>query len=269
MTSIGTAIILGAVQGLTEFLPISSSGHLLLARELLGANTEHGLAFDAVLQLGTLVAVFIYFRNDVAQLAQDAWQLARRKDIPEERRQWLAAILLGSIPAGLAGIFLEDTMATVFRTPLLVAAALTAGSLLFLFAEFLAVRQKRHPLTLATGLGVGVFQCLALVPGVSRSGATISGGLILGLDRATAARFSFLLSIPIIGASGLYKLVDLLRTPAPDVSVAALAVGFAVAAGVGYAAIRALLAILQTHGLRPFIVYRLALAAIVFAAIAI
>lgn len=257
-------LALGIVQGLTEFLPVSSSGHLILARELLGANTGGGLAFDAILQLGTILAVLVYFRATILRLSADAVRLAtgRGRDVKREDRNLIFGIILGTIPALVLGLLLENVMETTFRNPLLVAAMFVAGSLLFFIAERLAKQRDAHA-TVRQSWWVGCFQTLALVPGVSRSGATISGGLLLGLTRETAAQFSFLLSIPIITGSGLKKLVDVLQSGSLDASWTTLAVGFFSAFFVGYLCIRFLLRYLAKHTLALFAWYRIALAAVV------
>ncbi|MCI0479048.1 undecaprenyl-diphosphate phosphatase, partial [Candidatus Uhrbacteria bacterium] len=213
------AVLLGAVQGATEFLPVSSSGHLILLRDVLGINTASGLAFDAVLQLGTVLAVLVFFRRDIARLLIAATRLmtGRGTAVPSTDRTLILALIVGTIPAVILGLLLEETMETAFRDALLVAAALVAGGLLMAGAERLAKRRD-GALTVARGWWIGMFQALALVPGVSRSGATISGGLFLGLTREAAAKFAFLLSIPVIGGSGAKKLLDLATETPSDIS---------------------------------------------------
>lgn len=257
-----SAIILGAVQGLTEFLPISSSGHLILAREILGLQTENGLAVDAVLQLATILAVGIYFYKDLINLARAAVFFVLKKPIEEKTKIMLFAIVIGTIPALFLGLMLEKTMETVFRSAMLVAIALISGSILFWFAESRATQDKT--MTIKKGFLIGIFQTLALIPGVSRSGATISGGLILGLTREQAARFSFLLSFPIILGSGLKKLLDLNQEHLINSLGFPLLLAFAVAFIVGIICIHFLLRYLKNHTLNIFIIYRLALATLVF-----
>lgn len=263
LTPLG-GLILGVVQGLTEFLPVSSSGHLILARELLGANTEGGLAFDAILQLATVLAVLLYFRADVLHLITQTLRLiaGRGHDVPREDRRLIIGLILGTIPGVFLGLLLEQVMETTFRDPRLVAVMLLAGSFLFLIAERFARQRTTHP-TIAQSWWIGWFQTLALVPGVSRSGATISGGLLLGLTRETAARFSFLLSIPIIMGSGAKKLVDVLHVGVADASWTTLLIGFGSAFIVGYGCIRFLLKYLKTHTLAAFAWYRVLLAVLV------
>jgi undecaprenyl-diphosphatase len=244
--------ILGLVQGLTEFLPVSSTGHLILAREVFGFSTDHGLAIDAVLQLATATAVAVYFFKDILNLL-------RLKD-----RQLLYALIAGTIPAVILGLLLESEMATVFRSATLVAYALIAGSLVMLAAEFFSKRiEQKKETGWVAGLVVGLFQSLALIPGMSRSGMTISGGLFMGLTREAAARFGFLLSVPIILGSGAKKLLELgfdgtLNAVGPD-----LLVGTAIAFASGLLAIHVLLLFVRTQPLYVFIVYRVVLAALI------
>lgn len=261
------SVLLGTVQGLTEFLPVSSSGHLILMRELLGINTTGGLAFDAILQLGTVLAALLYFRRDVWQLAKDALFIVtgKRKTVPTNRQYELLAIIIGTIPALILGLFLEHTMETLFRSALVVATTLIAGSFLFMVAEMYA-KQHHRDVSVKDGLWIGLFQCLALVPGISRSGSTISGGLFRGLTREAAARFSFLLSLPIITGSGLKKLVDVMQDKPADLQYLQLALGFAISFAVGLACIHWLLGYLKKHGLHLFAWYRIALGVIVIAA---
>lgn len=264
------SLVLGTVQGLTEFLPVSSSGHLILARELLGANTDSGLAFDAVLQLGSILAVFIYFRADVWRLVRTAWAWAggRGQDSKPEDRRLILGLIIGTIPALVLGLLLENKMETIFRSPLLVAMSLALGSGMFYLAEKFAARKAKAP-SLKQAWWIGCFQSLALVPGVSRSGSTISGGLFLGLTREAATRFGFLLSLPIITGTGLLKFVKIAKHGATDFTFLGLAVGFCAAFFVGYACIAWLVGYLKNHSLMLFVWYRLALAAVVLSSLAI
>lgn len=257
-------LILGTVQGLTEFLPVSSSGHLILMRSFLGINTSGGLAFDAILQLGTIIAVFVYFRKDIWHLMIQTFRLvfAKGRDVSASDRSLIGGLLLGTIPAILVGLLLEDTMNHAFRSPLLVATTLFAGSGLFLLAEHIGRQQRTKP-SVWDGIWIGLFQCLALIPGVSRSGATISGGLFRGLTRESAARFSFLLSIPIITGSGLKKLIDVIQLQPTDIPYLPLAIGCITAFGVGIACIHFLLGYVKRHSLSIFAWYRVALAFII------
>ena len=189
--------ILGAIQGATEFIPVSSSGHLIIVRDLLGLQIEHGLAFDAVLQLATTLAVLVYFWKDIIGYIRNFFILlgnfctkffagfvGSNKDIEEpniskKEKTLLYAVILGTIPAVLIGLFLEESLDTLFRNPSLVAGSLIVGGLVMWFAEKFATQAK--DLSSKSGFGIGFFQALALIPGFSRSGMTISGGLFFGL----------------------------------------------------------------------------------------
>jgi undecaprenyl-diphosphatase len=258
-----SSIILGVVQGLTEFLPISSSGHLILAREVLHLNTDLGLSFDAVLQLATSIAVLVYFRRDFLALLVSFFRLLGGRAVEQNQKILFLALVLGTIPAVIAGLFLERQMETVFRSATLVAAMLLLGSLLFYIAE--KVAKQNSPLSARKGIIIGLFQCLALIPGFSRSGVTISGGLLLGLTREEAAKFGFLLSFPIIFGSGFFKLVELIRGGSLGTIGAPLLLGSLVSFVVGIGVIHFLLRYLRTHTLSIFIYYRVALALLVLA----
>ena len=259
-----SAAILGLVQGLTEFLPVSSSGHLILAREVLGLNTEYGLGVDALLHFATALAVFIYFRNDFFALIQNFFKWIARKPLEAGERNLLYAIMIGTVPAVVLGLLLQDMIETTFRSPTLVAWTLIAGSFLFLFAEYYAKKiEEKKEITLKRGLAIGFFQSLALIPGMSRSGATICGGLLLGLSREQAARFAFLLSFPIILGAGSMKLLDLGSAGVLVEQGAMILVAFIAAFASGIAAIHYLLKFLRNHTLLVFVIYRVILAGIV------
>lgn len=254
------ALVLGIVQGITEFLPISSTGHLILAREIFGISADYGLAIDAVLQLATAFAVLIYFRRDIKELILGFfWRTEKRKIV--------FALALGTVPAILAGLLLEDYMETTFRSTELVAWTLIAGSFLFLAAEYTAKRYREKGsiknITPARGLIVGLFQCLALIPGMSRSGATISAGLFLGFTREEAARFGFLLALPIIFGSGLKKALELGGEGILSSIGVPLFVSTLAAFLIGLAAIHYLLRYLRHNTLFVFVMYRVLLAGVV------
>ncbi|MEK7531670.1 MAG: undecaprenyl-diphosphatase UppP [Patescibacteria group bacterium] len=251
-------LILGLVQGLTEFLPVSSTGHLILAREFFHIGETDGLAVDAVLQLGTVLAVLLYFRSDLWKIFQTFLQFLFRKEVDSKEKTLLFSIFFGTIPAVIFGLLLEKKMEVAFRDDFLVAIMLIFGSILFVIAE--AWGKQMSTLTIKKGIGIGFFQCLALLPGVSRSGATISGGLLLGLSREEAARFSFLLSFPIIAGSGLLKLKSLFSLGLLSSIGAPLFLGFITSFLVGLLTIGFLLRFLKTHSLIPFAIYRTALA---------
>lgn len=256
-------IILGAIQGLTEFLPVSSSGHLILAREVLRLQTNFGLAVDAVLQLATALAVLVYFRRDWCGLLMTARKLAalRGGEVAPASKTLLWSLVAGTIPAIVFGLLLEDYMETTFRSALLVAGTLALGAVLFIIVERLT--QRSEEVTVGKAVVIGLFQSLALIPGLSRSGMTIVGGLLMGLPREEAARFGFLLSFPIIAGSGGKKLLELIGNGYAQQFELPLLAAFAASFIVGMAVIHWLLRYLRTHTLLPFAWYRLGLAAVV------
>lgn len=267
--SLFEVVMLGLVEGIAEFLPISSTGHLILARELFGISSEYGLAFDAVLQLAAVLAVVVYFRQDLSLLARETLRALRGKgSMGEGSTVLLSALALGTVPAVFFGLLLERSMETVFRSAHLVAWVLIAGSVLFLFTEWFAKRYLRAlPLTTGKGVVIGFFQALALVPGLSRSGAAISGGMLLGLSREASARFAFLLSIPIILGSGVKKMLELWSVGIPAELWHALLLASLITFVSGMVSIHYLLRFLRTHTLIPFAIYRVVLAGAVFYAL--
>jgi undecaprenyl-diphosphatase len=258
------AIVLGLVQGLTEFLPISSSGHLRIVPAMLGWE-DPGAGFTAVIQLGTMAAVLIYFRADLWRIAI-AWlrelRVPIRQSSPDAKLGWF--IVLGTIPISIFGFAFSDQIESGARSLYLIGSALILFSFVMLLAE--RVGSQRRALTEMNGrdgLFVGMAQALALIPGISRSGATISAGLLRGFDRVAAARYSFLLSVPAVVLSGLFEL----RKIGEDGSASAGATAVATLAAFisGYLAIAWLLRYLSTHTLGIFIVYRIALGVLVLA----
>lgn len=257
------AIFLGIIQGLTEFLPVSSSGHLILVRSLFGVSREYALAFDAILHMATASAVVVYFFRDIRTLIQTALRKLARLPVNEKDMRLIWALVIGTIPAVVLGLMLETLMETMFRNPLLVAGVLVAGSLLFMYAEWHVLNHEReNKMTIRKGLLIGLFQSLALIPGMSRSGASIAGGMLLGLSRHEAARFAFLLAVPIMLGAGSKKLLELAMAP-EAVSWAAVLIGAAVAFVTALAAIHFMLSFVRKHTLWPFIWYRIILAGIV------
>lgn len=257
-----TAIILGVVEGATEFIPISSSGHLVIVRELLGENVAGGLAFDAVLQLAASCALLVYFWKDLLQIARTSFNLVRGRSTEDKDRVLIKGIVIGTIPAIIFGLLVEDYMDTVFRNVKLISLTLILGSVLFWFAQKLSKKDKE--LSIGRGIVIGFFQCLALVPGVSRSGATISGGLIAGLSQTEAVRFSFLLSMPILFGAGLKKLFEVRGDLVGGELGLSLFLGSVTAFVVGLISINFLIKYLKTHNLNLFIYYRIALAIALF-----
>jgi len=258
------AIILGIVQGLTEFLPISSSGHLILTRELFGIAGESALAFDAVLHFATALAVLIYFWKDIVNLAGSFLNWILRRPIEATQLRMLIAIIVATIPAVLLGLLLEGYLETVFRNPLLVVVALIVGSAIIWGAEWM---YKRNELIVSevvpsgkSALLIGFFQSLALIPGMSRSGMAMSGGMLLGLSREDATRFAFLLAVPLLLGAGAKKLLELSENGVLFADSVALAAGAASAFIVGLFVIHYLLKFVRTHSLMVFVWYRLLLA---------
>lgn len=255
------SIILGIVQGLTEFLPISSSGHLIIFRDIFGWHTSSDLSFDAILQLATALAIIVYFWKDIFRLINSFFKIITKKETEEKDKTIIFAIIIGTIPAVIAGIFLERYMETIFRNSLLVAIVLLVGSLVMYLAEKFSTKNKE--LSVRKGFYIGLFQCLALVPGFSRSGATISGGLFSGLTREESARFSFLLSIPIILGSGFKKILEIWSSGQLLNDWLILLIGAITAFIVGLFAIKFLLNFLKKYSLKTFIYYRIALAILI------
>ncbi len=259
------AILLGVVQGLTEFLPVSSSGHLLLGQYFLGLDQERfGLSFDVALHLGTLLAVVYFFWRDLVRMAFALLRSfgGRGFSDPDGRLAYL--ILASTIPAALIGFFFEDFFSTAVRSPWVVVFNLVLVGALFIVGEKVGrLSRTSSKLTFVEAIGIGFAQAAALVPGVSRSGATITLGLFLGLRREEAARFSFLMSVPIIAGAGALELVQVLTERMSSSELMLFGVGFVSSAVVGYLAIQFLLSYLTHHSLRAFAYYRFALAALV------
>lgn len=254
------AVVLGLVQGLTEFLPISSSAHLRIVPALFGWE-DPGAGFTAVIQLGTMAAVLLYFRQDLWRIAS-SWarelRVPFRRQSNEARLGWF--IILGTIPICVFGLVLEEQIEQGARALLLMGCALILFSLVMVAAErFGAKRRPLSQVNIVDSIVIGVAQALALIPGISRSGATISAGLLRGFDRSSAARYSFLLSVPAVVLSGLFEIPEIGGgTGAP---VAATVVAGIVAFASGYAAIAWLLRYLSRHSLMIFVGYRLVVGA--------
>ncbi len=256
------AVLLGVVEGLTEFLPVSSTGHLTITEGLLGLKVDSKAitSFTAVIQLGAIAATLLYFARDIARLVL-AWARGLRnseaRHDPDYRLAWF--VIAGSVPVGVVGFLGRDLITGALRSLWVVAAALVLWSVVMWFAERRATQtQGEHDLTLRDALFIGVVQCFALVPGVSRSGATISAGLLAGFDRVTATRLSFFLAIPALTAAGVYELKDV------DTSVVGwgqLGVGTLVSFVVALASIAWLLRFVARHPITVFIWYRVALGA--------
>jgi len=249
------AIVLGLVQGATEFLPVSSSGHLILVPRLFGWP-DQGLAFDAAVHLGTVLALLIYFAGELRRLGGGL--LARR---PSDCRL-AAGVLLGSIPAGFAGLAFHHVIETRLRSVTVVAASTILWALVLWWADRRAARNGLTDLRevgIGRALVVGLAQPLALIPGTSRSGITLSAGLFTGLDRSTAARFAFLLGLPVTVAAGLLEVTALLRDASTGDGLGLIALGVGTSFVAGLAAIAFLVSYLQRRTLLAFVVYRVVL----------
>src|SRR5262245_49386353 len=259
------AIIFGAVQGLTEFLPISSTAHLILLPWFLGWP-DPGLAFDVALHLGTLVALLIYFRSDWIALITSAVGVVRgRTQAPDAR---MAMLIIGAtIPGAAAGALFEHKVEDALRAPQLIAAMLIVMGLVLVAAEIVGRRKKGlDDLSWGDAITVGIAQAFAIVPGVSRSGSTISAGLFLSLKRDAAARFSFYLSAPIIAGAVAKKTLDILKSGLAVDQLNPFIIGIVASGIVGYLAIAFLMRYLQTHNTYLFVIYRVALGIVVLLA---
>jgi undecaprenyl-diphosphatase len=252
--SIFEALILGLVQGLTEFIPVSSSGHLLLVHDMFG-STENTLAFDIALHVGTLIALLVFFRKDILKLIKNALE-------KNEDGRLARLLVIATIPAALAGFLFSDYIDDNLRSPLIVALALAGVGIIMLVVDRYSRNNKSEgEVSTKQGVVVGIAQCLALIPGVSRSGATITTGLLFGLGRVQAARFSFLLAIPIISGSALGILLK--GADFSSTGSLTLFVGMITAFLSGLFAIKFLLGIIGKVGLAPFAYYRFAVAILV------
>jgi undecaprenyl-diphosphatase len=259
------AILLGVVQGLTEFLPVSSSGHLLLGQYFLGMDQDRfGLTFDASIHTGTVLAVVSFFWRDLLRMAAAFVGSLRDPSLANQDQRMAYLILVACIPAGVVGLLFQNFFEDEVRSPWLVAFNLVLVGALFIVGEDVG-RQNRtsDKLGFKEAIGIGLAQTAALFPGVSRSGATITIGLFLGLRRDEAARFSFLMSVPITAAAALLSLVDAVGSGIDAREVLLFLVGSITSGVVGYLAIRFLLNYLTGHSLRVFAYYRFALAAVV------
>ncbi|HEV8669436.1 MAG TPA: undecaprenyl-diphosphate phosphatase [Candidatus Limnocylindria bacterium] len=261
MNDFAAGALLGVVQGLTEFLPVSSTAHLILVSDLLGLDPERfGLSFDVALHLGTALAVLLYFARTWIELAvglfRGRWRLP-------------ALIVLGTAPAAIAGVLFQSAIEREVRGPLVVAAGLVAGSIVFVAAEAIA-RQRRviTDVRVIDALVIGVAQAIALIPGISRSGITISAGLVRDLRREDATRFAFLLATPVIIGAGTKTLLDARKAAGLFAQPDVLAVGFVLSFLSGLAAVAFMVRFLRGHSLNWFVAYRLVLAAVIVAAVA-
>jgi len=255
-------VILALVQGLTEFLPISSSAHLILV-PVLTDWPDQGLAFDVAVHAGTLTAVVLYFRKELARMFVDWLASFKGRSTPDGRLAW--AVLIGTIPVGIAGLVFKDLIETQLRSPMVIAVATIVFGLLLWFADRTGKRSKsEYGLLLCDVLTIGLAQALALIPGTSRSGITITAALMLGLKREAAARFSFLLSIPVIFLAGSFETMEYLGAASIQ-DAQPLLLGAFISAISAYACIHYFLKLLDRIGMMPFVAYRLVLGVVLVA----
>lgn len=267
------ALLIGIVQGLTEFLPISSSGHLVLVPWLLDfnflkENPDFNKTFDVAVHMGTLVAVLAYFRTLIRELIAAFFKSVteRRIETDSERLAWY--VVIATIPAAIAGAFGESFIEESLGEPWQIALLLAGFGLLLYAADRMPQRKQMRDIRAGDAVIVGLSQVLSLAPGTSRSGITITAGRFLGLDRDTAARFSFLLLAPVVAGAGIYKGIGVVQDGLPPGSVGPIIVGVIAAAASGFAAIWAVLALVRRHNYNIFVWYRLILAAAVLVVIA-
>lgn len=257
------AFLLGILQGLTEFIPVSSTAHLLIAQNLFGIPANGAtFSFLVIVQLGTLVSLFMFYWKELISIARALINFRR----PSPERDLGIYIVVATIPALLAGYLLKDAVETLFEAPLLQASIrLFSAAVLLTLAEWLTRKNRQlDSMTWLDALIVGVFQIISLFPGASRSGTTISGGMLRGFDRPSAARFAFLMSVPVMLAAGGYEMLDVLRMPNLGEFLPLLAVGFVTAAIVGWFAIKWLIDYLSKRSLYVFAIYCAVIGTIVF-----
>ncbi len=271
------AVVLGVVEGLTEFLPISSTGHLTIAEHLLGLPVDANAvtAYTAIIQIGAIAATFLYFARKIGRLFM-AWVNGLRDTGARQERDYRLAwvVIVGSIPVGLVGFALKDVISGPLRSLWVVAAALVLWSAVIWWAESrhdaleaAGTQRDETQLTLKDGLVIGLVQCFSLIPGVSRSGATISAGLARGINRVTATELSFFMAIPALTAAGLFELVDA-WDDLKVLGAGQMLVGIVVAFVTAYASIAWLLRFVASNSLRPFVWYRVALGLVLAGALA-
>ena len=254
-TAVFQAILLGLLEGLTEFLPVSSTGHLILASELIGFTGEGSVAFKIAIQLGAILAILVAYRQRFATIA--AGLIQREPGAIAFTRN----ILLGFLPAMVVGVFAYSAIRKLIESPMTVAVALVLGGIAILLIEKLVpprIEGSVETMPAKTAAGVGVVQCLAMIPGVSRSGATIMGGLLMGLDRKTAAEFSFFLAVPTMAAATVYSLYKERHLLNAD-DLGLIAIGFVVAFLSALMVVRWLVGFVGRHGFAPFAWYRIVL----------
>ncbi|HRC08025.1 MAG TPA: undecaprenyl-diphosphate phosphatase [Miltoncostaeales bacterium] len=273
--SYGAAAVLGVVEGLTEFLPVSSTAHLTIAEKALGYKVDDSAitAYTAIIQLGAIAATFVYFAKDIARLFM-AWVRGIRSSSERANHDYSLAwaVIVGSIPVALVGLLLKDVIEGPLRSLWVVAIALIVWSAAIVFAERRHTTLEQHgtvrgegAVTIRDGLMIGLTQCISVIPGVSRSGATISAGLVRGLDRVTATRLSFFLAIPALTAAGVFEAIT---TDLSQLGGGQMLVGIAVAFVVAYASIAWLLKFVAGHTLTSFVSYRVVLGVVLLVLLA-
>ncbi len=249
------SFLLGLLQGLTEFLPISSSGHLALGKYFLGENNEAGLTFEIVVHFGTLCSILIYYRTLLADILKSGIGFLaspkQKKDHPQVKT--ILFILVSMIPASVVGFTLKDKVETVFDSPFLVSVMLIVTGIILFITKF--AKEKEGKVTLGRSFIIGVAQAFAMIPGISRSGSTISTALYFGVKREEAANFSFLMVIPVIGGAMLLQILDLMEAGVDSVQIQSLVVGFLTAFISGYYALKYLIVILKKKGFHYFAYY--------------
>lgn len=256
-------VVLALLQGLTEFLPISSSAHLILVPQIVSGWDDQGLAFDVAVHVGTLSAVVVYFRKELAGMSS-GWfiSLLTRRQTTDSRLAW--AVLFGTIPVGLFGLGFKDLIETYLRSPLVIATATIVFALLLWWADRKGKRLRvEREIAWMDVLVIGCSQALALIPGTSRSGVTMTAGLAMGLTREASARFSFLLSIPVMILSGALVTKDLIEQAVP-VDWASIVLGITLAGVTAFICIHYFLKLLNRFGMLPFVAYRLILGVVLF-----
>jgi undecaprenyl-diphosphatase len=256
-------VVLAIVQGITEFLPISSSGHLILI-PFFTDWPDQGLEFDLAVHIGTLTAIVVYFRKTLAVMARD-WtrSVVQRREVGESRLAW--AVLFGTIPAGLVGLMFRHEIETTLRSPWVVAFTTVFYALLLLVADRCRGTRDERSIGWLDVVVIGCAQALSLVPGTSRSGVTMTAGLFRSLSREAAARFSFLLAVPVMTAAGLAEFLGYAGVPAAGpIDTRAIVLGLVLSAATGFACIHYFLKWLTRFGMLPYVIYRLALGAVLF-----
>lgn len=257
-----TAIVLGVIQGMMEFLPVSANGHLILAQEIINLEYANQLAVSGILHLATALAIILYFWNDIWVLIQTLMRKMGRLPVNEKDLIFLNAILIGTIPGVIIGFLFEPIFEKYFSNALTVAIVLLISAFFFIYAEWRYFMRPPHAeVTVNRGWKIGLFQVLALIPGFSRTGATITGGMLVGLTRYESTRFSFLLAIPLIFGFGLKKLLDLI-TVEGEVGWLAIMIGGIISFFVALLTIHLFLGFIRRYTLWPFIWYSLILSSL-------